>query len=1323
MARISNREYIFLNNYQEQCIPASAQNDSDTQEVNQELQQESYNPFDVYCDMHNKLYGQNASEETKLDVETFNKVMSGEIATDDALALNVIQAAMIDEEKDSVSQSELDELYNVYFSETETALDSVRNFIENPYELLAQYYLGRDLKDCTDEEINQIYTLNLIKQTLASSQENLKNQDNLDGFISETWDFGKELTGWGTCQKDVEKELAKQEEIVKELEQALIDGNFNEKYLELTGVEFDIDKITEQQERLSEIQFVQRGLEKINAFCDSLSESDSQYNVEETYNKFIEFYGEEKGEEKFLETLKEGYNNNFSWGSYDPNNLVEKAEFDEHGNVIITFANGDICDVGELKYIDGNILTYMYSEKYKEGQLNDYLENLEKTTNINYQETLEEYDRLTKEALGNANKATEILTEYIKSQESFIDACAIGAQWTGMGLMAIGSIALLCGCPAGAGIMNAGNWVAIGGMFGDNIAEGIDLATNNNFIKGDEEYYKGLLKETLTDTALFYSGYKINGISSQFESLIAEIGVDASLSLLADLIITGEIDLSGEGISQLLGIFTGKARAKLDSMKANTNTKTNFIDPMTTSQYTLMPDGSYRYNGNVKVETDSINTSSSSGRKYVVDVESGTIKPQEIDTNPVNETKTELDHPVAGDNIGTGLKALDNEVQISAEEINRRTSELRNMGVAEDYLESFTYLNETQYQRVIELINKGVHTGYIKNIATTEDSQRYQKALELLDNQDFINGFKHQYDLGFESKYKALSFIGDLMNFNENKYNAALELINKGINSLEIKQLFELNDVELREALKLINDGEDITKARESAKLFNDDTRKLIKAIMKSDSLSDATDDEIITLIKLYTNASKNKAVNAEEFIAAYCYFKSLPLGREGRMESTEIISYLFDIDPSSVESSNIQMLLYLVQEGTVGEHILGFIPSGGKLSQEVIDDVVKLYEASESGIKPIDMFVPTFKNTTEAVMGGNDSVLFEGSYLDIKVGDVFQVEGEEFIRIKTSDTESIQLNISKETYFKLFPPVERYATTQNAIGNCWEVSGINTLLNSPDTRAMILSLFSQDGNDIVIRLPGDSFKIKSYGEEKVYDFQEHFKEVRFENGELPDNIDMQYYSQGALGFQMLEYTEGRMLQANLLTKIYSKYDECIAYAETEADKTNWRKELAEFNKFLAEHKDKTYIKEEDGYHYYEEYSGEFDNVISQARNAGHTAVSFAAFLGLKEVEVLGFGKANNEKLYDMLSNPETFNDYTIGYAVNQTKAYLINSHAFCSYVGDIGYHAYGIKPGAIGPDGKIKTCKLINPWGAFEEEISLGEIIDYGSHLYIAKK
>ena len=481
--------------------------------------------------------------------------------------------------------------------------------------------------------------------------------------------------------------------------------------------------------------------------------------------------------------------------------------------------------------------------------------------------------------------------------------------------------------------------------------------------------------------------------------------------------------------------------------------------------------------------------------------------------------------------------------------------------------------------------------------------------------------------------------------------------------------------------------------------------------------------------MELYKNASKNKNVDANEFVELYCYFKTLTTndgteiltGRTSRTEQKDIISYFFNVDPSSVEASNIEMLLRLVQDGTVDKHVFEFIPSNGKLSQEIVDDVVKLYEASELGIEPIEIFVPTFKNVDETVLGGNETISFNNTYKDIKIGDVFQVEGEEFIRIKTSDTESIQLNISKETYFKLFPPVERYGSTQNNIGNCWEVSGINTLLNSPDTRAKMLKLFSQEGDDIVIRLPESSFTITStYGEE-ISNIQEQFKEIRFKNGELPAGINLEYYSQGALGFQMLEYTEGRILQADLLTKIYNEYYELITCAKTEANKAYWIEDLAKFSQFLEEHGDKTEIyKDVDEAHYYEKYAGKYDSFISELRNGGYQSNTYALF-GFKDAKYIAWDSdvTKKQEIEDILSDSSFFDEHIVGFAAGGLIAQVEDYIA----TGLCPDHAYRIKPGIIEPDGKIKTYKLINPWGIFESELTLQEIMICLKGIDIAKK
>ena len=99
-----------------------------------------------------------------------------------------------------------------------------------------------------------------------------------------------------------------------------------------------------------------------------------------------------------------------------------------------------------------------------------------------------------------------------------------------------------------------------------------------------------------------------------------------------------------------------------------------------------------------------------------------------------------------------------------------------------------------------------------------------------------------------------------------------------------------------------------------------------------------------------------------------------------------------------------------------------------GKLIKEEID---LLLEASITGQDVGDLSVPTLKSVTDGIE-------------TIEVGDVFEVEGEDKIYLKTADGETQQLDISKEAYNKLFPPLERYMSSQGESGDCYLVSTLN---------------------------------------------------------------------------------------------------------------------------------------------------------------------------------------------------------------------------------------------------------------------------------------
>ena len=78
-----------------------------------------------------------------------------------------------------------------------------------------------------------------------------------------------------------------------------------------------------------------------------------------------------------------------------------------------------------------------------------------------------------------------------------------------------------------------------------------------------------------------------------------------------------------------------------------------------------------------------------------------------------------------------------------------------------------------------------------------------------------------------------------------------------------------------------------------------------------------------------------------------------------------------------------------------------------------------KLNPSITEELKAKDVEIKTFKNKKDAIQNS-------------KTGEVFCLADEDFISIKTSDSEISPLKITPESYKKLFPPVKGKVTTQN---------------------------------------------------------------------------------------------------------------------------------------------------------------------------------------------------------------------------------------------------------------------------------------------------
>ena len=178
--------------------------------------------------------------------------------------------------------------------------------------------------------------------------------------------------------------------------------------------------------------------------------------------------------------------------------------------------------------------------------------------------TLDDYSneaqKAYKLAYGSKN-SINLAEEYVKSQQEGVQNIKIGVQTGGMVLMICGQLVPVVGQLGGTIIGTS--LATLGGV-------GISAAENYTKAGGPtEEDKKAMLEELTTSLALFAAGTGIGKMSENvFRALVikncpklvafaSEIGVDATCSLLADLAITGQIDISGEGIAQLQNILTG----------------------------------------------------------------------------------------------------------------------------------------------------------------------------------------------------------------------------------------------------------------------------------------------------------------------------------------------------------------------------------------------------------------------------------------------------------------------------------------------------------------------------------------------------------------------------------------------------------------------------------------------------------------------------------------------------------------------------------------------------------------------------------------------
>ncbi len=208
-----------------------------------------------------------------------------------------------------------------------------------------------------------------------------------------------------------------------------------------------------------------------------------------------------------------------------------------------------------------------------------------------------------------------------------------------------------------------------------------------------------------------------------------------------------------------------------------------------------------------------------------------------------------------------------------------------------------------------------------------------------------------------------------------------------------------------------------------------------------------------------------------------------------------DAISNMMKSDNKNSKAANA--LVGLIEDGSVNKRCIYYSSKHSDIQPNIANDMKLMQQAKATGTPIADLIVPKFDTPEDAVKNA-------------KIGDVYNIGDEKNVYIKTDDENAKQLKFDKETYLKLFPPVERFSVGQSQIGDCYLVSTFDTLYQNPETRVKILDCFEQDGNDVKAKLPNRDEVVVA----KDCKLLEQTK----------DNLQEKIYIKGSEGLRILEY-------------------------------------------------------------------------------------------------------------------------------------------------------------------------------------------------------
>lgn len=437
-----------------------------------------------------------------------------------------------------------------------------------------------------------------------------------------------------------------------------------------------------------------------------------------------------------------------------------------------------------------------------------------------------------------------------------------------------------------------------------------------------------------------------------------------------------------------------------------------------------------------------------------------------------------------------------------------------------------------------------------------------------------------------------------------------------------------------------------------------------------------------------------------------------------GKLGLRDITGLKKIIKSGNEQAENVSMLLSLVNDKTVNPKTLKYICKDGMMSDGMEKDIKMIFDAKKQGIKPEDAYIPHFDIQEEALKNA-------------QIGDLFEIKGQENIFIKNKNGEAEQLKMSKEMMLKLFPPAERFANAQTHSSDCYFVSTVNAMMDSPEARAHFLQCFEQDGKDVKITFPSNGYT------------------YRAENAEMPKAYKGNFVT-GSTGMKLVEYAYGKFLENQVAQTATNIQEEQITKLKEQQANSTDNKEKKEIENKIQNCESILERLTEDVKNGTNEYIVELDlnrqpvvregegislrslNQMNMYRKTSFQTSGdfYRGDGGFMEDVFKDFGyqetKAYNmedEEIQKILQNPEMSKDYIFsggtkreGHA-NLFRAELVMDRSLSMF----GSHAYRITPSQDNEGNNI--YKVSNPWNSSHNAIlTMEQLKEFFIEIHVAK-